>query len=730
MKKKSIRRDCLAVLLAGTLLLQSGMGVLAESEIENPELPEVEVTTVISEDAENVEDPAIISAEESETVVSIEEEDVPEVVDEDIENDADLTLEEPISEEASSESATEEKPETEESEVPEIEEAIPTETEDNQEALPLSEEVPTATAVAPEMKKAAIPHLTITNPGTGLSTPATLTQDCCIDYEISYQNGSDNEANIIITDTLDPNVSFVDADHEGVYRSADHTVTWTIPNVAAGVSGKVAFSVTLLESAVEAGEVQNSAKVKIGDGDAIATETICNPVTIQPEFTELAPYTGTGTLGEVVPGDIITYSHKVFNYKNQNASMYLWTILDENVEFVSADQGGVYDGTGIKWDFENVPGRTFKEVTFSVKVLESAVNAGNISHSPFEYIDEDYHTVYSSYVENPVRVSDGKAHLLEYGTYEGNGLLGAVEVDDRVGYEIYYTNDTTADLDVEITFPLDANVELITTNEPEGSYDEESRTIIWSLNVPAGETATVSVTVLVLPSAKGVGMISHTAYVQVGDQAPQATETASNYVPEPPYKTEISPYEGVTELGTVHRGDTITYRAVFINYKTEPADMFCFDNLDPQVEFVSCDEPGYYSEEDHSINWSFDQALPGEEKIVEYTVKVREDAIESIEIGTQAHMWVDNDHTISSPYAVMNKIVSNDVPPVVDPQPSETPDPTKAPEPTATPKPAATQKPTSQSPNTGDNSPIAVYGTVMLFSVVIALAALKRKKYC
>ena len=118
--------------------------------------------------------------------------------------------------------------------------------------------------------------------------------------------------------------------------------------VAAGTEGKVKLTVKVLESALESnggeGKVVNggdSATVRVGNDNEYTLEVVENPVPEGPKKKEITPYEGNGVLGAVKVGDEITYQINYRNYKTEAADVVIKDQLDANVEFDSADNGGV-----------------------------------------------------------------------------------------------------------------------------------------------------------------------------------------------------------------------------------------------------------------------------------------------------------------------------------------------------------------------------------------------------
>ena len=121
-----------------------------------------------------------------------------------------------------------------------------------------------------------------------------------ITYEISYENGNDDAADIIITDKLDTNVTYVSSEPSGVYSDTNNTVVWRLSGVPAKTAGTVKLIVEVKEDALESkggpGKVVNggdTATVKVGNEPEVTLNTVENPVPDGPVKTETSPYAGT-----------------------------------------------------------------------------------------------------------------------------------------------------------------------------------------------------------------------------------------------------------------------------------------------------------------------------------------------------------------------------------------------------------------------------------------------------
>ncbi len=108
--------------------------------------------------------------------------------------------------------------------------------------------------------------------GVSVNVGDTLT------YKIDYENTHSQPVNITITDELDVRIDFVSADNDGVYDDETRTITWELKDVPVNTQGYVTFTATVNENALEINEINNTAKVRVGDnGSFVDTNNVENP---------------------------------------------------------------------------------------------------------------------------------------------------------------------------------------------------------------------------------------------------------------------------------------------------------------------------------------------------------------------------------------------------------------------------------------------------------------------
>ncbi len=192
--------------------------------------------------------------------------------------------------------------------------------------------------------------------------------------------------------------------------------------------------------------------------------------------------------------------------------------LPANVEFVSADNDGVYDSVSntVVWELKNQAARSYGTVKVTVRATSTSTSDALVL-SNTAYVSVAGGSSYNSNTtSNPIARKTSSA---------GQGTTS--QVGDEITYTIEYANATADAATVTITDVLPNTLEFVEASNG-GSY--ANGTVTWTLNnVAAGASGSVTVHARVLASAVN-STISNSATVQVGDGTPIQTTTASNPV--------------------------------------------------------------------------------------------------------------------------------------------------------------------------------------------------------
>ena len=225
------------------------------------------------------------------------------------------------------------------------------------------------------------------------------------------------------------------------------------------------------------------------------------------------------------------------NTNNETAKVVITDEAPEGTEYVknSADilEGREYlddaidDSDKITWPFKDVPAGAKLTVVFQVKVL---VDGGLIENTADVQFNDDP-AVKTNTVENPIP----KPTKEEVEPYAGTGALGKVAVGDKIQYKINFWNYKKKAATVVIKDKLDANVKFVSASHKGTLKNGE---VVWTLkNVPADYHGSVTLTVEVLEGAlkaNGSKVVNggDTTTVKVGNDAEYTTNTVENPVVE------------------------------------------------------------------------------------------------------------------------------------------------------------------------------------------------------
>ncbi|MBR0384483.1 MAG: DUF11 domain-containing protein, partial [Eubacteriaceae bacterium] len=283
-----------------------------------------------------------------------------------------------------------------------------------------------------------------------------------VKYEVTQRNYRLEAADVVITDHLDKGVDFVSADNDGKYDKDTHTITWTLKNVPSRDIAKVSFTVKVNDKASQI--IENKAITKVGNDAEQETNIIKNPLPEPPVKAEPKP----GENQTVNVGDEVSYEVTQKNYKFEAADIVITDHLDKAVDFVTADNNGVYDKDThtIIWTIKNVPSGETAKVGFIVKVNDKAVEI--IENQAITKVGNDAEQE-TNIIKNPLPEPPVK-------TEPKPGENEPVAVGEEITYEVAQKNYKLEATDIVITDHLDERVDFVSADN-DGSYDANTHTI-------------------------------------------------------------------------------------------------------------------------------------------------------------------------------------------------------------------------------------------------------------
>ena len=392
----------------------------------------------------------------------------------------------------------------------------------------------------------------ITNPNFGDKVEYTITVS---------NNGVGDAKQVVVVDTLNEGLTFVSASDNGVWNPFKRTVTWTV-DLAKG-EFKV-FNVIATVSAY--GNILNTVVV----GDKSSSVNIAVPEIIpgksvdveNPNFGDTVTYTVTVTNNGIVDAkNVVVVDH-----------------LDKGLKYVSSSNNGVYDAAThtVTW-IVDIDAGSFIDLTVTAVadeygVLTNIVSVGDKSASADVSVPE---------------ITPAKTVNIT------NPNFG-----DKVDYTIKVTNDGIGDANnIVVKDVLGEGLKFVSATG-EYTWDEDSRTIIWIVDLAKGESKIFHV----IAVAEAYGVLSNNVFV--GDKSASADVT----VPE------INPDKTVN-VANPNFGDNVTYTVTVSNDGIGDANnVVIVDRLGEGLTFVSASDKGVWDPVKRTVTWIVDLAK-GESKV-------------------------------------------------------------------------------------------------------------------
>ena len=382
-----------------------------------------------------------------------------------------------------------------------------------------------------------------------------------VTYTVTVTNNVVDAKQVVVVDHLDKGLKYVSSSHNGVYDEVAHTVTWVV-DIGAGSS----FDLTVTAVADEYGVLTND--VTVGDKTASVDVTV----------PEIIP---TKDVNNTAPnfGDKVEYTITLSNNGVVDAKQVVVVdTLDEGLTFVSASDNGVWNPfkRTVTWIVDLAKGES---KVFTVIATVSAY--GNIP--------------------NTVSVGD-KSSSVNIAVPE---IIPGKTVDvenpnfgDTVTYTVVVTNNGVVDAkQVVVRDILDKGLKFVKATG-EYTFDEDSRTVTWIIDLAKGESQTFYVTAV----AEAYGVLIND--VTVGDNTASADVVVPEIIPD---KT--------ANITNPNFGDKVDYTVTVTNDGIGDANnVVIVDRLGEGLTFVSASDNGVWDPVKRTVTWIVDLAK-GESKV-------------------------------------------------------------------------------------------------------------------
>ena len=379
-------------------------------------------------------------------------------------------------------------------------------------------------------------------------------------YTVTVKNeGNGNATDVIIVDNLGKGLEYVSS--TGIYDNKTNTITWKV-DLASGETK----TFTVVAKIVGYTDVTN--EVTVGNKTAAVTVDI-------PEIIPAKDVNNT------TPnfGDKVEYTITVNNNANKDAKqVVIVDTLGKGLKFINASHNGKYDESTrtITWIIDLGAGES---AVFSVNAAVEAY--GNINNTV---------VVGNKSATKNITVPEiipGKSVDVE------NPNFG-----DTVIYTVVVTNNGVVDAkQVVVRDILDKGLKFVKATG-EYTFDEDSRTVTWIIDLAKGESQTFYVTAV----AEAYGVLIND--VTVGDNTASADVVVPEIIPD---KT--------ANITNPNFGDKVDYTVTVTNDGMGDANnVVIVDRLGEGLTFVSASDNGVWDPVKRTVTWIVDLAK-GESKV-------------------------------------------------------------------------------------------------------------------
>ena len=383
-----------------------------------------------------------------------------------------------------------------------------------------------------------------------------------VTYTVTVTNNGVGDAKqVVVRDTLDKGLKFVKATGKYTFDESTNTVAWIV-DLANGESQTfyvtaVAEAYGVLTNIVSVGDKSASADVTVPEiipGKSVDVEN--------PNFGDTVTYTVTVTNNGIVDAKhVVVVDH-----------------LDKGLKYVSSSNNGVYDAAThtVTWivdiDADSSLDLTVTAVAEAYGVLTNIVSVGDKSASADVFVPE---------------ITPDKTVNIT------NPNFG-----DKVDYTIKVTNDGIGDANnIVVKDVLGEGLKFVSATG-EYTWDEDSRTIIWIVDLAKGESKIFHV----IAVAEAYGVLSNNVFV--GDKSASADVTVPEIIPD---KT--------VSIANPNFGDNVTYTVTVSNDGIGDANnVVIVDRLGEGLTFVSASDNGVWDPVKRTVTWIVDLAK-GESKV-------------------------------------------------------------------------------------------------------------------
>ena len=450
-------------------------------------------------------------------------------------------------------------------------------------------------------------------------------------YTIGYANkGTATATNLVLTDSLPPELSFVAASDNGQPGSGG--VTWNLPDLGPGRSHAVTLTVQAASPIANGTVLSNDVTITSAETGALPVQTTDVTVDSSPVL-ELDKTVSRKTADA---GDQLVYTLSYRNIGSDIATnVELQDVLPPLTSYVFASSGGVSAGQQIDWSLGSLPVGASGSVTL-IADIDTPIQNGTRLHNTASLQSTEFTVPATAFADT--LVSSAPSFSLTK-----TASRSQVQAGDQVVYTIAYQNTGTADAtDVVLEDALPADVSYVRASGNK-NYDATTNRVTWNKGmVPAGGSGSVTLTVEVdSPIANGT-LLKNTASIDANETAPLTADVNQSIVQvssEPVLTLDLIP--SVTQTSP---GSTIVYTLNFGNSGSDLAAATRLNFTAPAGTKISTANGGGVTN-GASVTWAVGDLAAGATGSVSVTVSVDSPLANGTRLGASSSVKEAGGHS-------------------------------------------------------------------------------------
>jgi uncharacterized repeat protein (TIGR01451 family) len=436
-------------------------------------------------------------------------------------------------------------------------------------------------------------------------------------YTLYYENtGSGVATDVIVTDTIPENTTFVDSDpnYDGINGD---TYTWNVGTVAGYSYGTITITVTVDPGTPDGTLLHNSATLDYDDANGNPYDQL----TDDADVTVTAPKMIFSKVADVIladPGDTIVYTLTYNNIGSGIATdLLIVDTIPENTTFMSSvPMYNASSGDTYSWNIEKLNAYSIGTIEITVTVDAGTLD-GTLLHNEASL---DYDDANGNPYPQQTDYADVTVTAPVLGVTKTANMKTA-DPGDQIIYTIVFENSGVGNAtNVWINDSIPACTTLVSTSPTYDYMDGDTYKWYYSL-IEGGKTVTITIVVEVDVGTPDQTLLHNYVTLNYSDDNGNPLDQESAFADV----TVTAPIMQIIKVADVPKadpGDTIIYTICYSNIGTGWATLVTIVDTIPSFTSFVDSNPAYDDVNGDKYTWNINDVAPGKNGTVIITITV------------------------------------------------------------------------------------------------------------